>query len=935
MFKAYCIRNIKKIFLNILVIVFLLQALWLPSYASDTQNIVSSKQDIDFLNRLGIIASWSESQGITRAEFINAAVRCIVKDSGAKDRSNLINWNEDVFDDVKSDYWASYNIAVAKKQGIIVGGFENKFNPDANLTLDAAVKIAVEALGYLPVAKSYGGFPTGHYVTAEKIDLIYSAKNRAALTKGEAATILRSMLESVPMENAYTDKEVISKFPDNDDDTLLNINFSVRSFEGVVVSNEYSSYDSVVSQGKGMVKIRSLSNGNTGVFEEGETKASEYLGRNINVYYYDAKPYKLFHTEVSGYEECVRIDGNSIVEASFEDREIKFETVEIKNKWEDEKLSKKVKIPIDINIIHNGIFSSDIKRVFDIIEGVNDENIYTIDLYDNDFDGRFDLMNVVSYFTIYADYVNDNSLTLAISDSYTNKSINIDKTNTDIKVLRYNQDGIKMPNVGIIEGLVVSVAYAEGDIELYNLYITKDNMVSVVEAVSDNKVLTKEHIYNVSNTVKQRFNVETSEFDKLSLSEIFNIGDEYTLYFDNNKNIVRFTHIDPGYDTYYKMVKNKDDYIYIIDIFENPERPSEFMVDAATLEGEIKNLVVSQHFRIDDKKVAMRGNTGISKQEAISMIKGKLVLYKLDEEGKLKSVTLPKEAGSDNVFSYCEGVSQADGPVYLKHRAGPHAFFDKELGSAIINSKTTVLWVPHNDLVEKGVDYSLYCKRGVIGDFKSDQKYYINAYKTKASSVVADILVAYDNGASKITSFSRPIIVSKVVNAINKNGNYSQKLYGYQDTKEVEICSTDVKFKDKSGAFLDISTGDIVRCDLDAKGDCIIADIKFDYDNPEDDTGGFAQTYRVARGSVYYKDSTAFYFIVNNWDVTDEDIIPKNLECQLCTSSVKFIEVDVENETVKKVTGANLVGYKFDQKNYSRVVIANSYGSADLVVIYK
>lgn len=934
MYKKYYIRNIKKIFLNILVIVFLLQALALPSYAADTQIISSQSNDIDFLKKLGVIPNWNTLQSVTRAEFVNAVVRCLVNNSGAKDRSNLVNWNEDVFEDVKSDYWASYNIAFAKKQGIIVGNSDNLFNPDANLNLDAAVKICVEALGYLPAATAYGGFPTGYYVAADKIGLYYEALDKTALTKGEAATIIRSMLESIPMKSNYTDKEVIKEFPKINDDTLLNITFNIRNFEGVVISNEYTSYDSTTNQKDGMVRIRSVSNGNSGVFEVGESNADDYIGRNVIVYYYDLKPYKLFFAEPMDNVDFVSINGNDIIEASFEDKEIKFEVVESINRWEDKKVEKKVKIPVKINIIHNGIFSSDIKRVFDIINGTIDENIHKIDLYDNDSDGRYDLMSVISYYTVYAEYVSDNSLNLTVSDSYTNKGINIDKTDSSKKVRRYTSDGIEMPNFGIGEGSVVSVAKATGDIELYNLYITKDKTTCVVEAIQHEKILTKDHMYNVSNTVKNMIK-DVSTGEKYSLDELFNLGDEYTIHLDNNRNVARFTHVDPGYDTYYKMVKNKDDFIYIIDVYENPERPSEIIADVVTLEGEIKHLLTSNDLKIDDKKVSMRGKSGISKDEAIGMIKGKLVLYKLDEEGKLKSVTLPKEAGSDNVFSYCEGINQTEGPLYLKHRGTPHAFFDKELGSAIINSKTTILWVPHKDLVDKGVDYSLYCKRGAMSDFKSDQKYYVNAYKTKASSVVADILVAHDDGKSKITSFSRPIIVEKVVNAVNKSGNFSQKIYGMQDAKEVEICSSQPTFKDKSGAELKISSGDIVRCDLDAKGDCIIADVKFDYDNYVDDTGGFSQTYRVARGSVYYKDATAFYFVVNKWDITQDDIIPKNLECQLCTSSVKFFEVDVKNETVKVANAASLVGYKFDQKNYSKVVVANSHGSADLVVIYK
>jgi hypothetical protein len=75
--------------------------------------------------------------------------------------------------------------------------------------------------------------------------------------------------------------------------------------------------------------------------------------------------------------------------------------------------------------------------------------------------------------------------------------------------------------------------------------------------------------------------------------------------------------------------------------------------------------------------------------------------------------------------------------------------------------------------------------------------------------------------------------------------------------------------------------------------------------------------------------------VKNNWNIDDEDIKPSNMESQVCTSSAKIYLFNEAKKTLKKVSSGNLIDYKFDKGNYSRVVVANSYGSPDLIVIYE
>lgn len=289
----------------------------------------------------------------------------------------------------------------------------------------------------------------------------------------------------------------------------------------------------------------------------------------------------------------------------------------------------------------------------------------------------------------------------------------------------------------------------------------------------------------------------------------------------------------------------------------------------------------------------------------------------------------------DNEFKYSFGVNQSDGPVQLRYKASPKVFYKDGVGSTAISSNTTILWVPHPDLASQGVDLNLYCKRGTTSNFTTDQYYYINSYTVNNTSVAADILIAYNNGEDRIDSFTRPVIVTKVIQSKNNYGEFATKIFGVQENKEVQIASEQLEFKDKNGATVTVEPGDLVRCALNTKGDCVSMSMLYDHSDYEEVSASFSTGYRAIRGSVYQHDKNIMLMVKNNWNIDDEDIKPSNMESQVCTSSAKIYLFNEAKKTLKKVTSGNLIDYKFDKANYSRVVVANSYASPDLIVIYE
>lgn len=920
------IDKMKRLLSLILFLTILVQLFTIPVFAAKT--VIKGETELEFIKALNIVGNWDPSEIVTRAEFVDAAVRCIVKDSSSVVAPNT------VFNDVPADHWAAYNIDVAVKSGIISGAGTGSFEPEGYLTYAAAMKIAVNALGYGAVAEQNGGFPTGYFIAASTVGIdVPNVENTNILTKGEAAIILKNILETVPMGRAYIFGDEEYFMPENEDRTILNRIHSIRSFKGIVTSNPYTSIDSTSIVPENTVRIESLTTGRSEIFNIGETKAADYIGRHMIVYYYesDESPYTLFKLMPDPGEVVVSIEGDDIVEASYNNRKIKYSDTNEINRWNESESNGSVIIPIDASIIHNGIFTGDVKGIFDIINGNTENNVESITLYDNNRDGSFEFVDVKTYYTLNVDYVYDGDDRLVLTDNVTGKTIQIDKYNNKIMERRYTSDGIELPGYGVIEGNTVGVSYAKGEVELYNLYVSKDSKVDTFKAVNEDEIQSVDYTYYLSNTLKKYFKDK-----EMNVAKQIESGVEYTLFFDHKGKLAGYYSQETGYDTYYGIIQNKDDYIYILDAQPLNSRlgTSTIQFKVSTLEAEVSVMTSTSKLKVNNMTVTS-GSKGISPAEAIAMVKGKLVQYTKDSMGYIKTITLPEDSTEDNVFSYTFGLDQSAGPVKLRYRGGPKVFYYDNVGSAAIDSKTTILWVPSQRLVEEGVDVNLYCKRGALNNFATDQSYYINSYKVNNSSVTANIIVAYNDGEPRIDSFTKPIVVRKVEQSYNKSGHVATKIYGNQDTKDVEIASEESVFKKHDGTSLEVGVGDLVRLALNAMGDCSYAEVLFDYSDYETVDKSYSSAYRAIRGSVYQHDTNTMYMVKNKWDINDADIIPANIESQICSSSAKIYLLDVKAEKLTKVTSGSLVDYKFDNINYSRVVVANSYGTPDLIVIYK
>lgn len=190
----------KKI-INLLILIILIFSFIVPSsYASFFDDAQEHKYaaDIRLLCNLGIIngdeeGNFNPDNPINRIEFLTIMLRTLYNDQNLY----LSATDEYAFDDVPNTHWAYHESCFMRMMGLTEGVGNNKFDPNATISLRDAVKIIISALGYKDAAESRGGYPEGYLQVAYSIGLMDRAValNGEAMTRAEVARLIAGALD--------------------------------------------------------------------------------------------------------------------------------------------------------------------------------------------------------------------------------------------------------------------------------------------------------------------------------------------------------------------------------------------------------------------------------------------------------------------------------------------------------------------------------------------------------------------------------------------------------------------------------------------------------------------------------------------------------------------------------------------------------------------
>lgn len=856
------------------------------------------ESEVELLKSLNIV-EWDAGNYVTRAQFVDAVMRSVYGNDAV---DNFVATAK-AFADVPINYWANKSLSLAKFSGFIAGIDDHNFDPERRVSYEMAVKITVNAVGRAPMAEANGGY--SNQASLLGITKKLTIDNSSALTQGEAAVMLKNLL-NVKILQSENKKGRIEYSADTDAKTYLQAVHNVYCFEGVIITNENTSIDSTNNVSEGEVVIEDVRTGDKALFNVGATDAANCLARRATVYYYDNDIHEIVFLDLKKQQKILEINGKEIVDVYPEDKKILIEKEKRNSRFDSSVSRNKVEFSTKINLLHNGIFTTDLNNIFSILNGEADENVDNITMYDIDNDGKYDVASVNTYYTVNVDYTMEDENKLIISDRISGRKLEVSKE-SEVKIVKLSKDNVDY-NAAIRVGDTISISESKGNVSIYTLHVTNDTVTDTPVTIGNDKLSSIKAQYDISRTLI------TEGADKNIL-----LNKEYILYLDHNGRIAG-----------YAPVKNIiDNYFFISRLLIDEDTNETFYIKGCTLEGEVKTLIGTNKLVIGNVRCTAN-NINYYK----GIVENNLVDCQYDADGEVTKISLPEENSELNVLCNVTGIDNSK-LVRARYKQTPRIFYADGEVAVAVTDKTKILHVPDEALIKNGTSLMDYCAAGDIWDFTNDEYYTIKAYYTNPGSVAADIVVVYDNGQSKLSPLDKVMVVGKAgITTINGEGNIASKIEGLYDGAEYEVCSTNKNFEDKYGNTVELGRGDIIQLTTNVYGDC--KEVKLLYDHSADYvdiSDSFNADLRAVRGSVYSHDNSVFYMVKNKWDITESDVRLDNLEVNTFPS--KIVICDKLERGLRLGTKEDIVDFRDSDINYSRVVSTTSWCNGKVLVIYK
>jgi len=167
------------------------------TFTSAFASEVSSEDIAETMKSLNIMSGYTDgrlhlSDKLTRSQFAKIMVNASVYKNSVSSKSTT-----SPFKDVQYTNWAAPYVSVAVSNKLITGYPDASFKPDKNVTLEEAVTVALNLLGY--TSEDFGSsWPYGQLSTATNIGLLKNSSAQAGteITREGAMQLVYNMLNS-------------------------------------------------------------------------------------------------------------------------------------------------------------------------------------------------------------------------------------------------------------------------------------------------------------------------------------------------------------------------------------------------------------------------------------------------------------------------------------------------------------------------------------------------------------------------------------------------------------------------------------------------------------------------------------------------------------------------------------------------------------------
>lgn len=440
-----------------IIALLLAAAMLVPSAAAAKE----SPEDVsERLYKLYLIENMPETteKELTRAE----AVGYFLSFSGLEAGKDTGSYS---FSDVDRKNSAAAAIEQAYMNGLVNGYDDNTFHPDDNLTVAQAAVVFTNILGYKKTANT-SDYPYGAMQTASEIGLTkdMSVNPNEDITLGEFFKMMDNAKDTPPLRLDLSNPEK-GEYVVDSDKSLLSQKHKIYYDEGIITANEDTSLTEASGRENSVVI-----NGINYELSERCTSEKDMLGCNVEFYYYENRGDRvLLWANPTSKNTILEIDAENI--ADYNNKTYYY----VKDK--DSGREYRARVSEYADVIYNGVVDLH-PDIFLSGENRYIPNEGSVRLIDNDGDGKYDVIIIESYKTIYTGSVFTDNYT--IRDKYTDTEYSFEEDGN--KKIEYYKDGKKAAFSDIAPGNILSYTESktENETVLIRVYISDKTVEGTV-----------------------------------------------------------------------------------------------------------------------------------------------------------------------------------------------------------------------------------------------------------------------------------------------------------------------------------------------------------------------------------------------------------------------------------------------------------------------
>lgn len=831
----------------------------MPGETDPVKPVSAYGQAISFVTALGLMEQgadgFDETAAVTRGEF--AYILSRVCGIGQEDKAN--RWSEEFFStldrdntllspptgtqtlsflDVEQDHPYRAAIDAITAIGLMNGKSDTTFAPDEAITTQDAIKLFVDLLGYKMRAGLSGGYPGGYMLVGASLRLTDKLQSPAtqAITRAEVAQLIYNATDVEVLR--LTQMGASEQYETVPGETLLTEILGLNRLTGVLTDNGVTTLTGRSAVGRDRLRVdgRTLISG-------GRTNVTGLIGRSVDVYYTnhnnDAGDGTAVYVALSGKDEAVTF--------AIEDF-LSFENGEMVYQQDGEEISLDVKaIPY---FIYNGLAV----QTFDEQCFAYDSGRVTV--ISTQRGGEADTVVVEGYHTWLIGGVDPLGRTIynQISDSdpaTDDQSLVVDSNSDDVAVTIVDETGAAVAWKDLHKGQLVDVS-RNGNVA--HVVVTGNKLAGfTVEEITEDGRFTYITGGGQTYAVPQRyFTLEGSQ----SLSA----GMSYDVSLNS---FGQAAWIEGAAGGSYVTA-------YLIKAIQ--EKGISGKVQFKIMD-DVGNIVVydaAERVVLEDEDGGKERLENDALFAAIGGYSG-LLRYRIDAAEHISGIQIPLDGAAAAVngrLACFYTLAATDEYIQPSQQFGAHVHIDNN----------TKIFVKNPDMADSDEGYTVRQASQLV-DFKT---YVGGAYNTRPGSPYAEYMVLEDNTVGNMEP--RPnkniVIVTKMVAAIDNEGNIGTKAHGFQvgnegSMAEVELFSPGSITADANGracsAFdaavaaaeasdaaaprYKVAAGDVIRYAQDARGQVCEVQLVFkaDMQNPAYPDG----TKGALPGTLGYYDATA------------------------------------------------------------------------------